>query len=631
MSLKFRVTVLLVGVFSLTGAVSLAIQHHVILPRFLELEEASARADLQRALAALQRELDQLEPSVADWAYWTDTWRFARGEAPDYRAENLAGGSALTDLRVHYLGIYRPDGTALWRAARDLRSGRPLLLGELTVDRLSSHHRLLAFRDRLDTVRGLIRTLQGPMLVVSKPILTNDRRGPPAGAVIMGRLVNAELAEQLARQLHRPLALRPVRDGPTPAWRGDPRHGLASGPPRLHATARHWQAELPLADIHGHPVLTVAVQSPRDITALGTAAVHRSLWSLAGTAVVAMVLLWWLLQRSVLGPLARLERHARRVGTGHSDTRLDLARNDEIGLLARTLDDMVARLAEAQRRLVEQSFRAGVAEMASGVLHNIGNAVTPLLVRLEGLRERLGQAPAAEVARAVAELDDPATAPARRADLECFLRLAGGQLARLVEESRAEVERAGEQLRHVQDILADQARFSRAERVVEPVDMARLLDEARRDLPAALRKALHIEVEPGLAQAPPVAGSTVALRQVLGNLLWNAAEAVQAGPRGRGTLRVAGRVEDGADGPCLHLRLCDDGAGIEPDHLPRLFERGFSTKGRGSGQGLHWSANTVRALGGRLQADSAGPGRGACFHLYLPLHAAPAAATGTDG
>jgi two-component system NtrC family sensor kinase len=69
----------------------------------------------------------------------------------------------------------------------------------------------------------------------------------------------------------------------------------------------------------------------------------------------------------------------------------------------------------------------------------------------------------------------------------------------------------------------------------------------------------------------------------------------------------------------VHLRVVDNGIGIGPEHLPRIFERGFSTKSRpSSGLGLHWCAVTVTAMGGRLYAESPGVGQGACLHLLLP-------------
>jgi signal transduction histidine kinase len=184
-----------------------------------------------------------------------------------------------------------------------------------------------------------------------------------------------------------------------------------------------------------------------------------------------------------------------------------------------------------------------------------------------------------------------------------------------VSRAAQEVDAVQVQVDHVQQILADQQRFSRAERVLEPLALAELLAQTVRLLPDAMRQGLRVEIDPGLEAVGAVRAARVALQQVLGNLLINAAEAMQ----GAGRVHIAGGEEEVEGVRVAHLRVQDEGCGIAPEHLPHLFERGFSTKGRGSGMGLHWSANTVTALGGRLYAESEGPGQGATLHLLLPL------------
>src|SRR6202030_39919 len=110
------------------------------------------------------------------------------------------------------------------------------------------------------------------------------------------------------------------------------------------------------------------------------------------------------LNRIVLKPLARVTRHAVAVGEGTDlSARLSLPGQDEIALLAREFDRMVERVADSRRQLVDQSFQAGFAELAKGVLHNLGNAMTPIGVRLANLRERLRAAPCDDAEQAVAE------------------------------------------------------------------------------------------------------------------------------------------------------------------------------------------------------------------------------------
>jgi two-component system, NtrC family, sensor kinase len=111
------------------------------------------------------------------------------------------------------------------------------------------------------------------------------------------------------------------------------------------------------------------------------------------------------------------------------------------------------------------------------------------------------------------------------------------------------------------------------------------------------------------------------LRLVLQNLIINAADAVRDAGKDRGTLRLSARIVSEADRQQLHLECQDDGVGIPAQNLERVFEKGFSTKSRETNQGigLHWCANALSALGGRIWADSEGPGRGASLHLLVPL------------
>ncbi len=97
----------------------------------------------------------------------------------------------------------------------------------------------------------------------------------------------------------------------------------------------------------------------------------------------------------ILGPVSRMTQHAVRIAE-HDDltVRLALDRQDELGILAREFDKMVDKLEDARRRLVDHSFEAGAAQLASGVLHNVGNAMTPLGVTVASLQKRLREAPA---------------------------------------------------------------------------------------------------------------------------------------------------------------------------------------------------------------------------------------------
>jgi sensor domain CHASE-containing protein len=621
MSLQKKVTLIVVIVFMLSGLMSFAVQRLAIMPSFHALEEETAEKNAERVLEAVYRELDQIVPSVSDWSFWTDTYEFVKGQYPGYIEANLDEGETLTGMQMNYLGIFDESGTAVWTQSFDIEEEKLLDLGELTGDRLKNGHPLLVHATPAGEVKGLIDTPHGPLLVVAKPILHNDQQKPPAGTLMMGRFLDESAVARLAEQTKLPLDISPADKQAPSNWIGSARKGLAHSKIDLVEGADQWQARSTLSDLYGHPFLRIQVDTPRDISSRGAAAVSASLWTLGATGLMMMAVMLWLLQRAVLRPISTLSGHVLKIGADDNlHTHLDLKRKDEVGLLARTFDDMMDRLAEVRRLLIDQSFHSGVAEMASGVLHNIGNAITPLKVKLSALQSDLGAAPVAEMEQAAAELASPATSEERRSDLAKFMELAGVELAGLVKSSREEVVDAAQQVVHVQEILADQERFSRSARVMESVDMAAVMDDAAAGLSPEMKSAVQIEITPSVTETGAVVGTRAALQQVATNLLVNAAESILLTDSGKGKVTVMATQEEVQGQPATHLQVEDNGAGIQPEHLERLFERGFSTKDRnGSGHGLHWSANMVTTLNGRITAQSEGVGCGACLHIWLPL------------
>jgi signal transduction histidine kinase len=277
---------------------------------------------------------------------------------------------------------------------------------------------------------------------------------------------------------------------------------------------------------------------------------------------------------------------------------------------------------------VDQSFEAGAAEVASGLLHNVGNAMTPLGVAAADLRRQLGLAPAGEVEMALAELEADVADPARRADLELLLRLASRELAQAVARAG---DGADEVLRHtesIQRILAHQLRSPGAGPVIEITELATVVERGLQMVAPAMQQRLRIELDGSVAAIGAVPVPRVLLQQVVQNLVLNAAESVRDAGRELGHLLVTGRVEHDGDCERLVLRFTDDGGGIAAEHLARVFEKGYSTKSRETnlGIGLHWCANAVAALGGAMRAESPGPGQGATLQVTLPLrrsHAGP--------
>jgi signal transduction histidine kinase len=254
--------------------------------------------------------------------------------------------------------------------------------------------------------------------------------------------------------------------------------------------------------------------------------------------------------------------------------------------------------------------------------------MTPLSVSVATLQERLRAAPAGEVEMVIAEIEASSSDPARRADLEQFLRLVSRELAGTVAQAADEVAAITRQAQVIQAALAQQLQASRSGPVVETVELTALVEQSLDMIPPALLQRLSIEIDGSLVAAGALPLPRITLQQVFQNVVQNAAEAVREPGRARGRLSVSCRTETAPNGvEWLQVRFDDDGVGIRPSDLPRIFDKGFSTKPRESnhGIGLHWCANALNALGGRLEATSVAEG-GATFTVWLPLRNVPAPA-----
>ncbi len=285
--------------------------------------------------------------------------------------------------------------------------------------------------------------------------------------------------------------------------------------------------------------------------------------------------------------------------------------------------EMEAALEKAHKELVSASRVAGMAEVATGVLHNVGNVLNSLNVSASVIGSQLRQSKAASLAKLAdllrAHADDlgaylTADPKGRRIPelVTSLARHAAAERARLI----AEVAQLQQHIDHVKEIVAMQQAYATLVGVVETLDPAALLEDAlRMNADALIRRGIAVVRE--FAFVPAVVAEKAKVLQILVNLIRNAQHACDdaGGPDRRITLRLAAN----AAGDRVCLAVSDNGVGIAPENLTRIFGHGFTTRATGHGFGLHSAANAAREMKGALTVHSEGPGRGATFTLELPV------------
>ena len=608
MSIRRKMILLLALLFCVLGAVEILIQKTVLMPSFAELEREDAEISMKRIDYALDMTLEGMSLSATDWGNWADAFQFVQDHNPEFEAANNTP-VAMKQLKVNLLLIVDLNARVVLSSAYDPVSGAPMRID--LADRAALPEDF-PWRKNLaegKPARGLVQTDKGVMLLVAAPILNGSGTGDYRGSVMMGRLLTPAQIRFLGAQAQTSVSML--------------RHGSADAADLITETQAATQVDRSYRDISGIPIMTLRVEVPRKIFARGLKAVTFASVYVMVAATVVLLLLVIGLNRVILRPLSQVTRHAVAIGEGTDLTaRLNLPGRDEVALLAREFDRMVGRVAESRQQLVDQSYQAGFAELAKGVLHNLGNAMTPLGVRVTKLADRLRAAPLGDIELACAELAQQKCEAARRADLEQFLRLGSRELAAMVKDAQADVAVIQRQSAIVQTALTELMRSTRNEQVIESIRLPDLVAQTLEIVPDACRQRLIVDADESLRKVGVVHVARTVLRLILQNLIINAADAVRDAGREKGVLRLAAEIVRDAGGEQLHLQCNDNGVGISKDNLERVFDQGFSTKPRDTnhGIGLHWCANAISALGGRIWAASDGPGLGASMHLMLPLN-----------
>jgi PAS domain S-box-containing protein len=280
------------------------------------------------------------------------------------------------------------------------------------------------------------------------------------------------------------------------------------------------------------------------------------------------------------------------------------------------------QLEETHQQLRDAAHEAGMAEVATNVLHNVGNVLNSVNVSAELVAERARTSEAAGLSRVVAVLREHEhdlatfiTADSKGQHLVTYM----SNLAEHLQTERAEIvlEIGSLQanIEHIKDIVTMQQRYAKLSGASEVVSVVDLVEDSLRLNAGALARH-RVEVIRDFRDRPVVNLDKHKVLQVLVNLIRNAKYACEESrcPERRMTLRVA--VEDGR----VRISVIDNGVGIAPETMSRLFTHGFTTRASGHGFGLHGGTLAAKELGGSLGAHSDGLGRGATFTLDLPIH-----------
>lgn len=286
------------------------------------------------------------------------------------------------------------------------------------------------------------------------------------------------------------------------------------------------------------------------------------------------------------------------------------------------LKDAEAHLETTHKSLLDASRTAGMAEVASDVLHNVGNVLNSVNVSCSVIHDHLKRSKLPNLSKLSdlitgneTRLAEYLTSDTQGKQVPEYLAGLAAHLGKERDLVMREIDQLNKHITHVKEIVSMQQNYAKMAGTIEEVSLPQLIDDALHINAAALVRH-RVEVHRDFHEVPIVQTIKHKVLQILVNLIRNAKYAVDEAESANGWVRVTLAT----DGPeAVVVRITDNGVGIRPEHLHQIFRHGFTTRKDGHGFGLHSSATSARELAGSIEVASDGCGQGATFTLRIPV------------
>lgn len=362
MSLKIRVAIALCVTFAASVIVFWAVASVIANHTVAGLENDALERDIERAVQALKRESIKLDMSAQDWANWDDTYTFAMDGNRGYVEKNLVDNT-FKILRINYVIILNTGAETVYARGYDFVKGEDIpVLREL----------ILPVNQQAGSLKGLVTTPEGPVLVAARPILKSDHSGPARGTLIFGRILKDGDVKELEGITRLSLVFHPP--GAVDVSQMQPAGFLAGGDAYYAGpnSAGVNTGFTVIKDLWGKTALILQVNSESNLTRVFQTAKNAFGLYMALSAIVFCGLVMFWMNRVVLSRLAKLTTAATSTGyqTAPASSFPVLKGRDELALLAAEIGKMLDRLEKYRREISEQEekYRALVENAIEAIM-----------------------------------------------------------------------------------------------------------------------------------------------------------------------------------------------------------------------------------------------------------------------
>lgn len=331
-----------------------AVSQYVLLQSFKELEIHTARHCLTQIGKELATGLEVLDTLNRDWAWWDDAHAFVAKPSPEFIATNLTD-ETFASAKLDLMGFFAPDGAPACLINYDRQRGEKVGVPDALLDFFKTHPELVRHADAESVRKGIVIFPQGPMLFVSRPILTSTKQGPVQGALVFGRALDAKEIGLIAQSEEVFLKVTTLAEAQESPQQLEIIKKIQASGERMAISAngaKSMTGALLVDDLVGKPALLMEATLQRSVYERGQRAISLLGWLFFGISVLICLVMMLLLDRLVVRPVVLLNDSVSRIGEeADADGRVGIEGPVEIRRLAASINTMLAGVARVNQLL----------------------------------------------------------------------------------------------------------------------------------------------------------------------------------------------------------------------------------------------------------------------------------------
>ena len=370
MSLRKRFFITIVAISVGSFLVALIVAELIFQNSFTTLENQQALRSVQRAVNALSIETSDLDRATQDWANWDDTYSFATNGNQDYIDKNFMD-SIFENAKINLILVLDKNKQIVHGKAFDLNKDHEVPIPQelykyLSEDIISNQG------DTQSGTSGVILLADSPFLISAHPILTSFMQGPSTGTLIFGKFIDSNIIDKFTEMTYFPLSVWSANNTLISNDFQKAREALSgAGAIYIRPLDRNTVAGYTwINDIFGNKAMILRVDIPRDIYQEGMKTIAFLLIALAGVCILLGLVSLFVMNKVFLSRLTDLSKNVNEIGsTGNTSSRVSSKGNDEITILADSVNNMIEKIGKTETELRTQN------KLIDRIMANIPNIV----------------------------------------------------------------------------------------------------------------------------------------------------------------------------------------------------------------------------------------------------------------